>query len=279
MRSIRMDNIVEGIEDESATQLSTSHSPDVGDIFGEPQELPRIGVRYQVQIPSLIAECDRLQVINEPAHSEVVVNLSESFTFGLPIPVMWVNCELENINRTVDFENIKESQITSNGVDSKLGMESLATSLCNGKSMEQFSGLQPVGSDSMEVDLFLSVESKNKLDQVERGFCPLPGSLGESWTDIECDSFLLGLYIFGKNLILVKRFVESKEMEDMLSFYYGKFYGSDRYRRWSECRKLRSRRCIYGQKIFTGWRQQELFSRLSSHVSKECQDKLLEVSF
>ena len=278
MHSIHIDNIMEVIEDESTRQLSTPRSPDVGDIFGEPQELPRIGVRYQAEIPSLIAECD--QVINEPADSEFAVNLPESFSLGLPIPIMWANCELENINRTVDFGNRKESQITSNGEDSELDIEPLATSLCDGKSVKKIPGLQPVGSDSMEVDdLALSVEFKNKLDQVERGFCPLPGCLGESWTDIECDSFLLGLYIFGKNLILVKRFVESKEMGNILSFYHGKFYGSDRYRRWSECRKLRSRRRIYGRKIFKGWRQQELLSRLSSRVSEECQYKLLEVFF
>lgn len=88
----------------------------------------------------------------------------------------------------------------------------------------------------------------------------------------------LGLYIFGKNLVAVKKFVNSKEMGDILAFYYGKFYRSDGYRRWSECRKLRSRRSIHGQKIFTGWRQQELLSRLLSHVSQECQSVLLEVS-
>lgn len=260
MQCIQKDNILEIIEDESATELSP-----VADIFGEPEVLPRIGDQYQAEIPSLIAACDRLQLINEPADSEVVANLQQSFLLGLPIPVMWENCQCENFSRTAECENRKKIQITSNNEDSKLDMESLATVLADDKSLDKNSVLQAtIKSDSM--------------DQEERGLCLFPGSLGESWSDIECDSFLLGLYIFGKNLILVKRFVESKEMGDILSFYYGKFHRSARYRRWSECRKLRSRRCIYGQKIFTGWRQQELLSRMLSHLSEECQNKLLEVS-
>ncbi|KAJ1402334.1 hypothetical protein SESBI_28026 [Sesbania bispinosa] len=53
---------------------------------------------------------------------------------------------------------------------------------------------------------------------------------------------------------------------------------SEGHCRWSKCRKLRVRRCIWGQKIFTGWRQQELLSRLSSQVSGECQTMLVELS-
>ncbi|XP_027368688.1 uncharacterized protein LOC113874674 [Abrus precatorius] len=49
-------------------------------------------------------------------------------------------------------------------------------------------------------------------------------------------------------------------------------------KRWSGCRKMRSRKCIYGQKIFTGPRQQELLSRLLTNMSEECHKKLLEVS-
>ncbi|GFZ04609.1 hypothetical protein Acr_17g0001810 [Actinidia rufa] len=117
-----------------------------------------------------------------------------------------------------------------------------------------------------------------KLDQGENDYSLRPGSLGECWSSIEHDSFLLGLYIFGKNLLLVKRFVESKEMGDIMSYYYGKFYGSGEHRKWSVCRNIRNKRCINGQKIFTGWRKQELLSRLCSHVSEECRNMLSEVS-
>ena len=103
------------------------------------------------------------------------------------------------------------------------------------------------------------------------------GSSKETWNENEEASFILGLYIFGKNFVQVKRFVGSKNMEDILSFYYGKFYMSERYQRWSECRKMGQRRCIYGQKIFTGARQQELLSRLLPNVSEECCDHLRQV--
>ncbi|XP_020991641.1 uncharacterized protein LOC107476061 isoform X2 [Arachis duranensis] len=112
-----------------------------------------------------------------------------------------------------------------------------------------------------------------------RGSNLLPGLLSApSWTEVERNSFLLGLYAFGKNLNTVKRFVGSKSMGEILSFYYGKFHRSEGYCRWSKCRKWRSNRRIYGQKIFIGWRQQELVSRLSSQVSKECQITVVELT-
>ncbi|XLT48272.1 hypothetical protein HN873_040876 [Arachis hypogaea] len=112
-----------------------------------------------------------------------------------------------------------------------------------------------------------------------RGSSLLPDLLNApSWTDVERNSFLLGLYAFGKNLNTVKRFVGSKSMGEILSFYYGKFHRSEGYCRWSKCRKWRSNRRIYGQKIFIGWRQQELVSRLSYQVSKECQITVVELT-
>ncbi|KAI4374327.1 hypothetical protein MLD38_012334 [Melastoma candidum] len=99
-----------------------------------------------------------------------------------------------------------------------------------------------------------------------------------SWGDADYNSFLLGLYTFGKDFNLIKRFVESKQMGDILLFYYGKFYGSSGFRRWSDCRKVKSRRCVSGQKIYSGWRLQELLSRVSSRVSVVSQTLLIEAS-
>lgn len=120
---------------------------------------------------------------------------------------------------------------------------------------------------------------KRKVHQKYRGegYCLVPGSCGGSWSDIEEVSFLLGLYIFGKNLNQVRRFIDTRTMGDILSHYYGKFYKSDEYRRWSDCRKMRSKRCAYGPRIFIGWRQQELLSRLCLHVPEACQNTILEV--
>ncbi|XP_077243200.1 uncharacterized protein LOC143883773 [Tasmannia lanceolata] len=207
MDSVELDHYEECIQDTSADQLLSPVSPGTSDIYADPQLAPRIGDDYQVNIPPLISESDRLMLIQNPTCAECMVDVDYSCQIGLPIPVMWVH------------------------------------------------------------------EKREEID-----FSPVPGSLGDSWSDIEEESFLLGLYIFGKNLGQVKKFMETKETGDILSFYYGSFYRSDRHRRWSECRKIRSRRCIRGHRIFTGLRQQELLSRLLSHVSQECGNTLLEVS-
>lgn len=55
----------------------------------------------------------------------------------------------------------------------------------------------------------------------------------------------------------IKRFLENKGMEEILSFYYGKFYKSDEYRRWSDCMKIKGRKCITGH-TFSGRKQCEL---------------------
>jgi hypothetical protein len=98
-----------------------------------------------------------------------------------------------------------------------------------------------------------------------------------TWSDADTKSFLLGLFIFGKNFVQIKRILDNKGMGEILSFYYGKFYKSDGYRRWSECRKIKGRNCIIGQKLFTGLRQRELLSRLICRVCTETQDALLQV--
>ncbi|KAL3812868.1 hypothetical protein ACJIZ3_014136 [Penstemon smallii] len=101
---------------------------------------------------------------------------------------------------------------------------------------------------------------------------------GEKWTEAEKGSFILGLYIFQRNFVEVKRFIETKEMGAILSFYYGEFYGSAEYRRWSDSRKKKSKKCVHGQRIFSGSRQQELMSRLLPTLSEDLRDSLSEVS-
>ncbi|XVE77654.1 hypothetical protein DITRI_Ditri13aG0079700 [Diplodiscus trichospermus] len=277
MDTTLLDNDMEGFEDESSEQLSASCSF-LDEIFGNPQVIPRVGDQYQAEIPSLVGECCSLKVVKEPIDSKVIMNMSNPFPMGLSIPLFWTKTEVKSINGAFEFENREESQITSNHGCGEYKVECLDSMLGDGKDKRGYSKLQPTTKTKMEVNLLSSKEPKSKLNQVGRGPCPLPGSTSEVWKDFEVDSFLLGLYIFGKNLTLVKNFVGSKGMGEILSFYYGKFYRSDGYGRWSECRKLRGRRCILGQKLFTGWRQQELLSRLFSHLSKQCQDMLLEVS-
>ncbi|KAL2325523.1 hypothetical protein Fmac_024581 [Flemingia macrophylla] len=103
-------------------------------------------------------------------------------------------------------------------------------------------------------------------------------TLNDSWSNADVQSFFLGLFIFGKNFVQIKRFLENKGMGEILLFYYGKFYNSDEYRRWSVCKKMKGRKCITGHKLFSGRKQRELLSRLVLHVSEELKDVLQQVS-
>ncbi|KAF7817907.1 uncharacterized protein G2W53_023362 [Senna tora] len=120
-------------------------------------------------------------------------------------------------------------------------------------------------------------ESKSSLQGQSKAYGMAPSRLSNSWSDADEKSFLLGLFIFGKNFIQIKRFLDDKGMGEIMSFYYGKFYKSNEYRRWSDCRQIKGRKCMTGQKLFTGWRQHELVSRLNSKVTEKLQDTLLQL--
>ncbi|XP_071734286.1 uncharacterized protein [Rutidosis leptorrhynchoides] len=108
---------------------------------------------------------------------------------------------------------------------------------------------------------------------------PLPCSSGEEvWTEIEHDSFVLGLYIFGKNLRVVNEFVGNKGLPNVITYYYGTFYRTSEHQRWSTFRKKRKIKSLLGRKIFKGWRRRELLSRLLPNVTDECKTHLTEVS-
>ncbi|KAE8786821.1 hypothetical protein D1007_39276 [Hordeum vulgare] len=120
------------------------------------------------------------------------------------------------------------------------------------------------------------VRKEQELETVDQ-FTPLPCASTSLWSGIEAECFLLGLYIFGKNPSLLSRFVCNKTIGDVLSYYHGKFYKSDAYRRWLDCRKAGTRRCILGEHIFKSWRQQEIISRLKSAILNEAHDSLVEI--
>ncbi|PKI55588.1 hypothetical protein CRG98_024016 [Punica granatum] len=61
------------------------------------------------------------------------------------------------------------------------------------------------------------------------GSIPVPGSSYEPLSETEEEIFLLGLYIFGRDFVQVKKFVGSKISGEILAYYYGKFYRSERY--------------------------------------------------
>ncbi|XP_061349219.1 uncharacterized protein LOC133294547 [Gastrolobium bilobum] len=270
--------------DEQADEESLSpESPDVYDVFGDPDIFPRVGEQYQVEIPSLITESDDYWFQRNPHKAESTASALHKFRVGLPIPITWIKDEveynkknpLEDASKSIGVANKLESsklecnKEIQNGLDydkPNPKLEAIDNTLVN--------RIELGGSENSNVQH----ETKIRMHEEHKGRCLVPGSASGTWNEIEEASFILGLYIFGKNLVQVKRFVGNKKTGDILSFYYGKFYKSDKYKRWSGCRKMRSRKCIYGQKIFTGPRQQELLSRLLPNISEECHNKLLEVS-
>ncbi|KAF5186542.1 arginine-glutamic acid dipeptide repeat protein [Thalictrum thalictroides] len=300
MDSIEEDHFGEYIhenQDKNENQFISSDSPDVNDIFGDPRVLPRVGDQYQVDIPPLLTESDRLQLLKNPTDQDFMVDISHSFLMGLPIPFMWIQDKSDGTkNELHDFVEVSNDAVKANGSiesedskerntnmhigDSKVKVEPLKIKSDSGKG---FGGLArcELTVKAIENSVCLALSQDNNHKHVEyrwKGYASAPGSISKLWSDFEQEVFLLGLYIFGKNLFQLKKFLGSKEMGDILSFYYGKFYRSDGYRRWSDCRKIKSRRCIHGHRLFTGWRQQELLSRLLPHASEECQNTLIEVS-
>ncbi|EOA28773.1 hypothetical protein CARUB_v10025005mg [Capsella rubella] len=235
--------------DESSKQLN---SPYLNGIYGHPEAFPRVGDQYQADIP----EYDRLNLTrcfeSQPPHLHNLV------TFALPIPLMWTRSE--------KFRGFSQPESEKGTSPSTHQPSEIA---------EPAATLKP---RSIVLALPCQRNAKFKFDWLDKSLYPFPGSLGESWDDAEQERFLLGLYCLGKNLVLVQRFLGTKLMGDMLSYYYGSFYRSSEYQRWVDGRKLRSRRSVQGQKLLSGWRQQELLSRISSHVSDECKTTLLKVS-
>ncbi|CAH9081328.1 unnamed protein product [Cuscuta europaea] len=246
-------------------------------IFEDPELFPRVGTEYQAEIPPLLDMCGYGQLASESYNISIKHVISNSYPMDLPIPVMWIydksedkRGELKDACGNLRFENNKKGRITSDSVNGGTKTVSLLDFMENG---EKSDGIQCVPS----VVLSEIIGQKAHTDHWD-GCYLVPGIPNEDWNGIEYSSFLLGLYIFGKNLSVVSRLIGSKQMGDILSYYYGKFYRSRDYRRWSDCRKVKGRRCIYGQRIFMGWRQQELMSRLSSRVSEECYYMLAEIS-
>ncbi|PON80332.1 Homeodomain-like [Parasponia andersonii] len=249
---------------------------DDSDIFGEPEIHPRLGDEYQVEVPSLITVSEYPRLSNNLAEAEITSGGPHNSLIRMSIPLVWISEDTE-IKKHGEQEAFK-------GVDMGNNIESLES-----ECIDITSNVKVKPIDTTSVNGTEEGESENLVLQKDimaelqpehggKGHLLVPGCLGVFWSDIEEASFLLGLYIFGKNLVVVKKFVGTKQMADILSYYYGRFYGSERYRRWSECRKIKSKRCIFGQRIFTGLRHQELLSRLLDYVSEERQNTLLEIS-
>lgn len=281
MESVELDYNGNCTRETSIEHLFSPDSSEINNIFGDPLVNPRIGDKFQVNIPSIISESEHLKLLTNPNYSEIF-DVSHPFLMGLPIPIMWIHEEVNNIEDKglASPKILDNANNASEPLDARNGKKNCVK--LKKKSLEH--NVEPFqlgldhGTESRQGNFEAMLTVKGNLNHMQsKSGYPVPGLSSHSWSDAEVDNFLLGLYIFGKNFFQIQRFMETKDMGKILSFYYGKFYRSDAHWRWSDCRKIKRRKHVTGRKIFTGWRQQELSSRLFPHVPEEAQNTLLEV--
>ncbi|RCV13585.1 hypothetical protein SETIT_2G357200v2 [Setaria italica] len=248
---------------------------------------PRVGGEYQVEVPDLLTEEEQAKLRSSTVYDSRAFGFEYPVGVGLAIPVTWtqntstrVKEEHGGLSRRSSCASQDEAPIqSSENFPVNLHQDRICSECLGCKVKYAEEGEKLAGSDGQDMHCSQRREVlgcscvKRKFDDC----LPLPGMPRYSWSDEEAQSFLLGLYIFGKNLVQVTKFMETKTMGEVLSYYYGEFFRSDAYRRWAACRKARSRRCILGLRIFSGPRQQELLSRLLAGVAREVEASLMEV--
>ncbi|KAG9134401.1 hypothetical protein Leryth_023786 [Lithospermum erythrorhizon] len=237
---------------------------------GDPEILPRIGDKYQVEIPPVLGESDHALYKRNPVCLQNEAGYPFNFLVGLPIPVTQVG-PLNHDSATF-LGNSQKSSDRSANLGSQVSKGKYFC--CKKENLE--TKVKPCDIPPDNGATFAASEIVNQKQCMTYHF--VPGADVDPWSDYEKRSFVLGLYIFGKDFVQVKKFVENKRMGDILFSYYGGFYGSHEYQRWSGCRKAQNSKCVHGEKLFSGRRQQELLSRLLLSVSDEFQKALLEVS-
>ncbi|KAL5209328.1 hypothetical protein ABZP36_004951 [Zizania latifolia] len=280
-----METKVESLEPED----SGEHQSDDIDDDSPPHIF--IGKEHQAEIPNLATEDERCQYMSNSLDSCMALG------YDCPIPIMWA--PRSGFSKKEEELQLHHSSDTKAGASSRDG-ESRMTSTCptsNNTSECCLTYQDPhpelpadqIESESHQAhhDKLAPCSSRGGLNFTDKAMAeqgeieqitPVPNSSTSFWSDQDVESFLLGLYIFGKELCLLSKFVGNKTIGDVLSYYYGKFYKTEAYKRWSDCRKASIRRCILQERIFGGWRRQELISRLKSKIIEEAHD-LLERDF
>ncbi|KAI3950440.1 hypothetical protein MKW92_014016 [Papaver armeniacum] len=203
------------------------------DIFGEPEVVPRVGDQYQVEIPERERESDNFK--NTASHFEAA-GTSHSSPMRLSIPVMWVYDQVDDIKlEGIKLQRAPDGRVGANRSERK-ARHKYSDHKGTKDKVEPFVKLDSrenstLAGNRMDADL---PSMNEKCDLIAKNYCPVPGLVSNSWRD---------------NLVQVKKFVESKEMGDVQSYYYGRFFRSDAHRRWSEGRKIRSKKCVLGQRF------------------------------
>ncbi|CAN8311685.1 unnamed protein product [Cochlearia groenlandica] len=217
----------------------TEDSSDVEFACGVQKVEPRVGDEFQVEIPPMMSLSKRALFRSSPIAFD---DSSYTLLVGLPIQVMWVDKHPKGDDNVDMNQSLRSLRAKRSRCSSKKGGES-----------DKYTELK---------------KQRVNLEAV-------PGIPSSSWVDIEVDSFVLGLYTYGKNFAEVKKFMESKGTGEIVLYYYAKFYNSIKYHIWSDSRKKRSRKCVYGRKLYSGWRQQQLLSRLIPSITDESQRQML----
>ncbi|VAI79509.1 unnamed protein product [Triticum turgidum subsp. durum] len=281
------------LEDSGEHQLSLEVSLASDVIYDDAPVCPCIGSDHQAEIPNLSTEDERQQLMTSTLGS-VLPGFDYPVMIGLAIPVTWEPSEVRK-EEELGRHHSSETKARAISQDEDRPVNSVCPTINDTSDHDStYQDPQPMvpvdhvesGSNQAHAENLASCSTQEGHDftnkpMTQQGeidqFTPLPCASTSLWSSIEAECFLLGLYIFGKNLSLLSRFLGNKTIGDVLSYYYGKFYKRDAYRRWSDCRKARTRRCILGERIFTSWRQQEIISRLKSVILDEAHDSLVEI--
>ncbi|KAI4996241.1 hypothetical protein ZWY2020_046832 [Hordeum vulgare] len=276
---------------ENQPSLEASIASDV--IYDKAPVCPRIGSEHQAEIPNLSTEVECHRLMTSTPES-ILLGYDHPGMIGLAIPIMWVPSEL---HKEDDLRRQHSSETEARASDQ--GEDIQVTSIypirnntsAHDSTYQDRHSVLPVDQiescinqahdenlDPLSTQEGPSFTNKPLTQQGEiEQFTPLPGLSSSLWSGTKAECFLLGLYIFGKNLSMLSRFLGNKTVGDVLSYYYGMFYRRNAYKRWSDCRKARTARCILGEHIFTSWRQQEIISRLKSIILAEVHDSLVEI--
>jgi hypothetical protein len=228
---------------EETTAVTEEDSYDDEFPCGDPQVEPRVGDEFQVDIPPMMSATKRAVFLSTPVALD---DSSYSFLIGLPVQVMWIDKHRRGQGNGDDNVDMNQSLKSLRAKKSRCSAKIRGKSDKNSETKKQRSNLEAV-----------------------------PVIPSSSWEDLEVASFVLGLYTFGKNFTQVKNFMENKGIGEIMLFYYGKFYNSAKYHSWSESRKKRNRKCVFGRTLYSGWRQQQLLTRLMPSIPDEPQKQIL----
>ncbi|XLS62792.1 hypothetical protein HN51_017020 [Arachis hypogaea] len=128
-----------------------------------------------------------------------------------------------------------------------------------------------VNDDPLEHDGVIAQETNRDIWYYPTSSITMP------WTRKEESYFMAGLYLFNKDFSAVKRFVGSKTMGEILSFYYDQFCKSSEYQRWKDrMTSLGNNSIIFGEKIIS---EKTLMSRLQPLLTTHAYMEILEMSW